>query len=108
MGAVDDYPRSVAQHVCTYADDLPAQRLEFCEPVDIASEDSLAQLVSTVGAVDHLVYTAGEALQLTRLADLTPVVIRRFWETRYIGAISVVRGDELTPVSISPIPPATM
>jgi NAD(P)-dependent dehydrogenase (short-subunit alcohol dehydrogenase family) len=58
--------------------------------VDIASEDSLAQLVSTVGAVDHLVYTAGEALQLTHLADLTPEVIRRFWETRYIGAISVV------------------
>jgi NAD(P)-dependent dehydrogenase (short-subunit alcohol dehydrogenase family) len=59
--------------------------------VDIASEDSLAQLVSTAGAVDHLVYTAGEALQLTHLADLTPEVIRRFWETRYIGAISVVR-----------------
>jgi NAD(P)-dependent dehydrogenase (short-subunit alcohol dehydrogenase family) len=38
--------------------------------VDIASEDSLAQLVSTVAAVDHLVYTAGEALQLTHLADL--------------------------------------
>src|ERR1700722_17279333 len=35
--------------------------------VDIASEDSLAQLVSTAGAVDHLLYTGGEALPLTHL-----------------------------------------
>ena len=56
--------------------------------VDLADVGALAH---RVGAVDHLVYSAGEPLELTMLADLTPAVARRFWETRYIGALSTVR-----------------
>jgi NAD(P)-dependent dehydrogenase (short-subunit alcohol dehydrogenase family) len=59
--------------------------------VDLRDADSIARLIKFAGPIDHLVYTAGEPLSLTMLADLTPEVIRDFWETRYVGALSVVR-----------------
>ena len=54
-------------------------------------EGSLAELLEFAGPIDHLVYTAAEALQMTMLADLEPERIRDFWETRYVGALSAVR-----------------
>lgn len=59
--------------------------------VDLTDEQDIRDLVENTGPIDHLVYTAGEPLRLTMLDDLTPEVARSFWETRYIGAISVVR-----------------
>lgn len=59
--------------------------------VDLADPGSLALLVERAGEIDHLVYTAGEPLRLTMLRDLTPDVARGFWETRYFGALAVVR-----------------
>src|SRR4051794_12829352 len=38
--------------------------------VDLTDEASLKRLVSYVGDIDHLVFTAGESLELTSLADL--------------------------------------
>ena len=63
--------------------------------VDLADAESVGRLVAHAAPVDHLVYTAGEPLQLTRLADLTPQLVRDFWETRYVGALSVVRAVTL-------------
>jgi NAD(P)-dependent dehydrogenase (short-subunit alcohol dehydrogenase family) len=48
-------------------------------------------MVEYAGAVDHLVYTAGEPLSLVHLADITPDGIRSFFDTRYIGAVTTVR-----------------
>jgi NAD(P)-dependent dehydrogenase (short-subunit alcohol dehydrogenase family) len=59
--------------------------------VDLTDAGSIARLVEHAGAIDHLVYTAGEPLSLVMLGDLTPPVTRGFWETRYFGALSVVR-----------------
>jgi NAD(P)-dependent dehydrogenase (short-subunit alcohol dehydrogenase family) len=59
--------------------------------VDLSDEASLNQLVSYVGDVDHLVFTAGESLELASLADLTPARITGFFQTRFIGALSAVR-----------------
>jgi len=59
--------------------------------VDLADSDSTARLVEQAGPIDHLVYTAGEPLQLTMLPDLTSNTARSFWETRYLGALGVVR-----------------
>lgn len=59
--------------------------------VDVTDPDSIAGLVERTGPIDHLVYTAGEPLRLTMLADLTPEVAHGFWETRYFGALATVR-----------------
>ncbi len=59
--------------------------------VDLTDEASLDRLVSYVGDIDHLVFTAGESLELTSLADLTPARITGFFQTRFVGALSAVR-----------------
>jgi NAD(P)-dependent dehydrogenase (short-subunit alcohol dehydrogenase family) len=59
--------------------------------VDLTDEASLDQLAHTVGDIDHLVFTAGESLELASLADLTPARITGFFQTRFVGALSAVR-----------------
>jgi NAD(P)-dependent dehydrogenase (short-subunit alcohol dehydrogenase family) len=59
--------------------------------VDLTDEASLDQLARTVGGIDHLVFTAGESLQLAGLAELTPARINEFFQTRFVGALSAVR-----------------
>lgn len=59
--------------------------------VDLTDPASLNQLAEDVGAIDHLVFTAGESLELAPLADLTPDIVNRFFGTRFVGALSAVR-----------------
>ncbi|MCV7421696.1 SDR family oxidoreductase [Mycobacterium yunnanensis] len=59
--------------------------------VDLADPGALDRLVDEVGEVDHLVYTAGEPLEMSALADLTPDAVVGFLSTRFIGALSAVR-----------------
>ncbi|OBJ51307.1 SDR family oxidoreductase [Mycobacterium sp. 1423905.2] len=66
--------------------------------VDLADPASIERLADWVGPVDHVVYTAGEPLEMVPLAKLTPDVIAGFYQTRFIGACSTVRvfGRRLT------------
>jgi NAD(P)-dependent dehydrogenase (short-subunit alcohol dehydrogenase family) len=59
--------------------------------VDLTDPAALGRLADDIGEIEHLVYTAGESLELTPLADLTPDVINRFFQTRFVGALSAVR-----------------
>ena len=59
--------------------------------VDLTDPASLNRLADDVGAIDHLVFTAGESLELAPLADLTPDIVNRFFQTRFVGALSAVR-----------------
>lgn len=59
--------------------------------VDLADTASIDRLVEFAGPIDHLVYSAGEPLQLTMLPDLTTETARSFWETRYFSALAVIR-----------------
>ena len=59
--------------------------------VDLNDGDSVGSLVKQAKTIDHLVYTAGEPLRITMLPDLTADVVLRFWQTRYFGALAVVR-----------------
>jgi NAD(P)-dependent dehydrogenase (short-subunit alcohol dehydrogenase family) len=59
--------------------------------VDLTDAASLDQLARDIGDIDHLVFTAGESLVLTPLADLTPDRITGFFQTRFVGALSAVR-----------------
>jgi NAD(P)-dependent dehydrogenase (short-subunit alcohol dehydrogenase family) len=59
--------------------------------VDLTDAASVEHLADRVGPIDHLVYTAGEPLEMVPLAGLTPDVITGFYQTRFIGACSTVR-----------------
>ncbi|GAB7071897.1 SDR family oxidoreductase [Mycobacterium hodleri] len=59
--------------------------------VDLADPGALDRLAAEVGDVDHLVYTAGEPLEMTALAELTPEVVNAFFQTRFVGALSAAR-----------------
>jgi NAD(P)-dependent dehydrogenase (short-subunit alcohol dehydrogenase family) len=59
--------------------------------VDLTDPGALDRLFAEVGDVDHLVYTAGEPLEMTALAELTSEVVIAFLQTRFIGALSVAR-----------------
>jgi NAD(P)-dependent dehydrogenase (short-subunit alcohol dehydrogenase family) len=59
--------------------------------VDVQDDASLIGLLDAHGPFDHLVYTAGEPLEMTMLADLSAERIQAFWNTRYIGAMNAVR-----------------
>jgi NAD(P)-dependent dehydrogenase (short-subunit alcohol dehydrogenase family) len=59
--------------------------------VDLTDLASLERLAADTADIEHLVYTAGESLELAPLADLTPEVVNRFFQTRFVGALSAVR-----------------
>jgi NAD(P)-dependent dehydrogenase (short-subunit alcohol dehydrogenase family) len=59
--------------------------------VDLTDAAALTQLAHELGELDHLVFTAGDSLELTPLADLTPELITGFFATRFVGALSAVR-----------------
>jgi NAD(P)-dependent dehydrogenase (short-subunit alcohol dehydrogenase family) len=67
--------------------------------VDLTDPSAVQRLAGDIGDIEHLVFTAGESLQLAPLADLTPDVITGFFQTRFVGALTAVRvfAPHLTP-----------
>ena len=59
--------------------------------VDLTDQSALDRLAADIGDIEHLVFTAGEPLELVGFTDLTAEVIGRFFRTRYVGALSAVR-----------------
>jgi NAD(P)-dependent dehydrogenase (short-subunit alcohol dehydrogenase family) len=59
--------------------------------VGLTDLSSLHRLADDLGNIDHLAFTAGESLELTPLANLTPDIVNRFFQTRFVGALSAVR-----------------
>lgn len=55
--------------------------------VDLGDPASVAALFAEIGAFDHLVYTAGENLQLGSLVELDATSGKRFFDIRFWGAI---------------------
>jgi NAD(P)-dependent dehydrogenase (short-subunit alcohol dehydrogenase family) len=54
------------------------------------------------------VFTAGESLELAPLSDLTPEVITRFFQTRFIGALTKALAFELAPIRVNAIAPGVV
>jgi NAD(P)-dependent dehydrogenase (short-subunit alcohol dehydrogenase family) len=54
--------------------------------LDLSDEAPVKGFFAAVGAFDHLVFTAGESLQLGKLADTEVATARRFFDLRYWGA----------------------
>jgi NAD(P)-dependent dehydrogenase (short-subunit alcohol dehydrogenase family) len=61
------------------------------ETVDLSREDAVRGLFERIGELDHLVFTAGESLQLGKLDDLDLASARRFFELRYFGALTAAK-----------------
>lgn len=59
--------------------------------VDLTILSAVERLAADIGDIEHLVFTAGESLELAPLADLTPDVITGFFQTRFVGALTSVR-----------------
>lgn len=58
---------------------------------DLTDTGQVRDLFDTLGPLDHLVYTAGDPLLLTPLADLDIDTARKFFELRYFGALTAVQ-----------------
>jgi NAD(P)-dependent dehydrogenase (short-subunit alcohol dehydrogenase family) len=61
------------------------------ESVDFTDEGQVRAFFARVGALDHLVYTAGESLLLQTLAELSVEDAQRAFEVRYWGALKAVK-----------------
>ena len=58
---------------------------------DVRDAVALDAAFDRIGALDHLVYTSGEALTLTPIVGLDPADARRFFEIRYFGVLAAIR-----------------
>ena len=59
--------------------------------VDLTDLPAMEQVAIDVGVIEHLVFSAGESLELVPRAVLTPDVFSRFFQTRFIVALTAVR-----------------
>jgi NAD(P)-dependent dehydrogenase (short-subunit alcohol dehydrogenase family) len=59
--------------------------------VDTRNETDIAALFARVGELDHLVYTAGDALAQRPLTDLSLDEARQLFEIRFWGAVAAVK-----------------
>lgn len=63
--------------------------------VDLGREEAIAGFFATAGAIDHLVFSAGEPLDLLTL-DADVAAMRQFFEVRYWGAVLSARHARAT------------
>jgi NAD(P)-dependent dehydrogenase (short-subunit alcohol dehydrogenase family) len=61
------------------------------EVANLDSEGETKALFERLGVFDHLVYTAGDELLLSPVANLDVVAARRAFETRVFGALGAVK-----------------
>jgi len=58
---------------------------------DLTDEPQIASLFDQIGEFDHLVFTAGEALQLSELASVKMDEAKQFFNLRYFGALMAAK-----------------
>jgi NAD(P)-dependent dehydrogenase (short-subunit alcohol dehydrogenase family) len=61
------------------------------EVANLSTEKEIEALFDRIGQLDHLVYTAGEALALSDLGDLQLADAKRFFEVRFWGAVAATK-----------------
>lgn len=59
--------------------------------VDLGREQNIKDFFDRIGKFDHLVYTAGENIQLNMLGDMDIDAAQKFWNIRYWGAMAAVK-----------------
>jgi NAD(P)-dependent dehydrogenase (short-subunit alcohol dehydrogenase family) len=61
------------------------------QAVDVSDEKAIESFFTNLGAFDHLVFTAGDSLQLHALADTDLKQARSAFELRYWSALATVK-----------------
>src|SRR5258708_2838511 len=61
------------------------------QAVDVSDEGAVATFFAKLGSFDHLVFTAGDALQLNDLAATDLAKARHAFESRYWAALAAVK-----------------
>ncbi|SDR09545.1 NAD(P)-dependent dehydrogenase, short-chain alcohol dehydrogenase family [Chryseobacterium soldanellicola] len=59
--------------------------------IDLSKEENIRLLFENIGKFDHLVYTAGENLNLSSLSETDLQKARDFFTLRYWGAIAAIK-----------------
>jgi len=80
---------SKQQRITEALKELPSDSEGFA--VDLTSEQQVKDVFEKLGAIDHLVYTAGESLQLMNIADAAIADAKKFFDLRYWGAFMAVK-----------------
>lgn len=62
--------------------------------VDLTNGQAVESLFGDIGEFDHLVYTAGETLQLAHLGEMDVSAARGFFELRYWGALTAAKAAQ--------------
>jgi NAD(P)-dependent dehydrogenase (short-subunit alcohol dehydrogenase family) len=70
-------------------DELPAGSVG--RVLDVTDGTAVESFFSEIGVLDHLVFTAGEALVVSTLGELEVEAARAFFDTRYFGALRSVK-----------------
>jgi NAD(P)-dependent dehydrogenase (short-subunit alcohol dehydrogenase family) len=60
------------------------------QALDVLDTTAVSEFFDSLDMVDHLVYTAGEALSLMPISELDLARARSFFQTRYFGALTSV------------------
>jgi NAD(P)-dependent dehydrogenase (short-subunit alcohol dehydrogenase family) len=61
------------------------------EVADLGDEAAIKQFFAEAGSFDHLVYTAGENIQLSDISETDTAAARNFFNVRYWGALATVK-----------------
>ena len=69
--------------------ELPATTKAFA--VNLTEEKQIQKFFENVGLFDHLIFTAGETLQLSNIADVDIANAKQFFDLRYWGAFTAVK-----------------
>ncbi|XZF12397.1 SDR family oxidoreductase [Chitinophagaceae bacterium MMS25-I14] len=70
-----------------------AQLPDNCKgvPVDLSKEEHIRNFFTEIKNFDHLIYTAGENIQLAAITDMEIDMARNFFNIRYWGALAAVK-----------------
>lgn len=77
------------KRIDTALNTLPANSRGFA--VDLSQEENIREFFGQLGTLDHLVYTAGENLNLQTIHETNIAAARNFFNLRYWGAYASIK-----------------
>lgn len=80
---------SSQQRIDSALETLPSNSIGFA--ADLGEEGNIKGLFEKIGAFDHLVYTAGENISLSKIADTEIAKAQEYFKIRFWGAYAAIK-----------------